>query len=317
MAGTRTIALDSTHISSSSAREYIIPLVSDKAFFDLLTSAMNSLSTQFTAVHSEFMADLEVLSKSISNSALPRSQTDPSYRPFSVNDDPGTISIPSTNAAFRPKLDAESDLYLWRRLLGLYIDAEVFESAAKRNRGDRSLADAEIRMTDFSKRVEEEGVLRGKSKKAHLEVEAFFRLNNVILDLKKVRCGQALETVTSTDSRQLNYASIEATRKILKKHTKRTALPFPSSLPHLILSAAGVVDVEMPTGTSPQSVDQMSQALDPLFRRWGSLPQLLVQAIGETILPIIPYIDDYSCTVCTGIAFKPIRLTCGHLFCVR
>jgi hypothetical protein len=47
------------------------------------------------------------------------------------------------------------------------------------------------------------------------------------------------------------------------------------------------------------------------------LPRILVQAIHETLLPLIPSIDDYSCLICTGIAFKPIRLACGHLFCVR
>jgi len=132
------------------------------------------------------MADLEALSKSISNSALPISRTDPSYRPFSVNDDPGAINIPPTRAVFRPKLDAKSDLYLWRRLLDIYVDAEVFDSVAEKNRGERSLEDAGIRMAKFLERVEKDDVLRGKSKKAHLEVEMFFRLNNMILDLKKV-----------------------------------------------------------------------------------------------------------------------------------
>jgi hypothetical protein len=28
-------------------------------------------------------------------------------------------------------------------------------------------------------------------------------------------------------------------------------------------------------------------------------------------------LDDYACLICTSIAFKPIRLACGHLFCVR
>ncbi|KAF9056949.1 hypothetical protein BDP27DRAFT_1344261, partial [Rhodocollybia butyracea] len=36
-----------------------------------------------------------------------------------------------------------------------------------------------------------------------------------------------------------------------------------------------------------------------------------------TLLPIIPQLDDYSCVIRTNIAFKPIRLGCGHLFCVR
>lgn len=57
--------------------------------------------------------------------------------------------------------------------------------------------------------------------------------------------------------------------------------------------------------------------LIPLPHNCASLPQLLAQAIGDNILPIIPHVDDYSCVICTSLAFKPIRLSCGHLFCVR
>ena len=133
------------------------------------------------------MAELEDLSKSISNSALPVSQTDTAYKPFSVSDDPGTVSIPSTKATFRSKLDAKSDLYLWRQLLGLYVDAEIFDSVSERSHGERSVDDAEVRMAKFLERVEKDGILRGKSKKAYLEVERFLRLNKTILDLRKVR----------------------------------------------------------------------------------------------------------------------------------
>ena len=171
----------------SSSREYIIPLASDTAFFGLLMSAVNSLSSRLTVVHSEFMADLADLSKSISDSALPISQTNASHRPFSVDDDPGAINIPSTKSVFRPKLDSRSDLYLWRNLLNLYVDAEVFDSVAERDRGERSVEDAEIRMAKFLERVEKSGVLHGKSKKSHFEVKMFLRLNSIILDLKKVR----------------------------------------------------------------------------------------------------------------------------------
>ena len=147
---------------------------------------MNNLSTQLNMVYSQFMTDLEGLSKSISESVLPVSQTDASYRPFSAEDNPGAITIPSTRSAFRPKLDDKSDLYLWRELLGFYVDAEVFDSVAERNRGERSLEEAEVRMGKFLERVEKSGVLQGKSKKANLEVQNFLRLNVVILNLKKV-----------------------------------------------------------------------------------------------------------------------------------
>ncbi|KAJ7122302.1 hypothetical protein C8R44DRAFT_876601 [Mycena epipterygia] len=73
---------------------------------------------------------------------------------------------------------------------------------------------------------------------------------------------------------QFSLANAEATRKILKKHTKRTALP---------------------------AIDAHSS--DPLTSLWPtsnpSLSRILVQELGTTLLPI------------------PIRLSCGHLFCVR
>jgi len=114
---------------------------------------------------------------------------------------------------------------------------------------------------------------------------------------------------------QFQFANSEAARKILKKHAKRTALPYPTSR----------LDVE-PTSSGGELVEQgQRQGLVitqddvlALFRSTAaSLPHILVQAMGETLLPIIPHVDDYACLICTSIAFKPIRLTCGHLFCVR
>jgi hypothetical protein len=48
-----------------------------------------------------------------------------------------------------------------------------------------------------------------------------------------------------------------------------------------------------------------------------SFPKTLLQAIANMLMPLIPHLDDYSCFICTGVAFKPIRLNCGHVFCVR
>ncbi|KAJ7621081.1 hypothetical protein FB45DRAFT_980684 [Roridomyces roridus] len=39
--------------------------------------------------------------------------------------------------------------------------------------------------------------------------------------------------------------------------------------------------------------------------------------LGTTLLPVIPSLEDYQCFICMSLAFKPIRLACGHLFCVR
>jgi len=97
---------------------------------------------------------------------------------------------------------------------------------------------------------------------------------------------------------QFSHANSEATRKILKKHAKRTSLPLPGPVP---------------------TSDAQYQPLLALVAQstTSSLPRIFVQAIGETLLPVIPSVEDYACLICTSIAFKPIRLSCGHLFCVR
>ena len=48
-----------------------------------------------------------------------------------------------------------------------------------------------------------------------------------------------------------------------------------------------------------------------------SLPHILLSLLTTTLLPILPSIDDYSCAICTGVAWRPIRLDCSHLFCIR
>lgn len=103
---------------------------------------------------------------------------------------------------------------------------------------------------------------------------------------------------------QFQFATTEATRKILKKHAKRTALPISPSL----------FTFQAPLHNSQ---DPTSSAVILHSTQGTSLSQMLIQAVGETIIPVIPHIDDYACAICTSIAFKPIRLRCGHLFCVR
>lgn len=100
---------------------------------------------------------------------------------------------------------------------------------------------------------------------------------------------------------QFSHANSEATRKILKKHTKRTALFFP-----------GLSPGSTPPSSAPPPLRALAARTHPF-----SLPRLLVQALGDTLLPIVPSVEDYACLICTALAFKPIRLRCGHLFCVR
>lgn len=39
--------------------------------------------------------------------------------------------------------------------------------------------------------------------------------------------------------------------------------------------------------------------------------------MSEELLKLIPQMDDYLCPICFSLAWKPIRLRCGHVFCIR
>lgn len=48
-----------------------------------------------------------------------------------------------------------------------------------------------------------------------------------------------------------------------------------------------------------------------------SLAKSLCYKISEEVLTVVPQLNDYLCPVCFNIAYKPVRLRCGHVFCIR
>jgi len=99
---------------------------------------------------------------------------------------------------------------------------------------------------------------------------------------------------------QLNYDIVAIKRfydlnqtavyKILKKHDKRT---------HLLASEG-----------FPQF------ARDETFFK-DNIVRSLVFQISSRLLKVIPNPADYYCPICQEISYKPIRLDCDHLFCLR
>ncbi|TFY73592.1 hypothetical protein EWM64_g10420, partial [Hericium alpestre] len=279
----RTISRD------DESKEVIIPLVNDTAFYQLLSNALQSISKHLEVVHTDFISTLETLSHTISDTARPQSATS-KFHPHSRIADPSAVTSPIVSWRSRRQ---SSDLYAWREIFQLYVEAEVFSSLSERAHGDRDVEDSEARLKLFAERVTGRGLGDRRTLKlaeSRQALESFLQLNVFLLDLKKFQ-----------------KANAEATRKILKKHAKRTALPLPT------LCVASATALSSYRSQTPAS-DLMTLVVPHIV---AHLPRMLVQAIGVTLLPIIPHVDDYACLICTSIAFKPIRLFCGHLFCVR
>ncbi|KAK9711856.1 hypothetical protein K7432_007529 [Basidiobolus ranarum] len=89
---------------------------------------------------------------------------------------------------------------------------------------------------------------------------------------------------------QFHELNKTAIRKIIKKHDKRTHLSAKSWF-----------------------IDLMAPSM--IFK--GNLSKALLSALHSELLIIIPQPDDYQCPICLSISWKPIRLKCGHVFCVQ
>ncbi|GBE85794.1 hypothetical protein SCP_0803160 [Sparassis crispa] len=289
-------SMQTEHIDTSlDARGRVIPLASDTAFFALLMHTLQYLSERLTYVRSDFEASLHELSHEISVTTRPMSSSSSFYPSSQHSTNPAfvTVHTPSTFFSF-----SKSDLYAWREVFQLYVEAEIFESQSELSRGERTREDSEQRLVAFGRTLQNRGLAGGqrfKLKESAQAMRSFLRLLAFIQDLKKFQ-----------------FATAEATRKILKKHVKRTALPLAPALSSQLFIPN---DANLSFMLLSQSTPSVFTSLFP--NPGVSLSKLLGQAVGEQILPIIPHVDDYSCLICTSIAFKPIRLQCGHLFCVR
>lgn len=164
------------------AQEVVIPLLSDTAFFQLLSAALQSLSAHLLTLHSDFTNTLKDLSRNISLSARPISSTS-SFHPHSSLSNPASISVSSPIFG----AGAKSDLYSWRELFQLYVEAEVFEDVSEAHRGERSVGDSEARLQAFADRVTHRGLTKKlKLKQSRTALEMFLELNIFIMNVKKV-----------------------------------------------------------------------------------------------------------------------------------
>lgn len=176
--------LEGRRQSSGSERDFIVPLASDQAFFSLLTAALTSLSAFHAAQQAAFTASVEALCKLISQSIQP-SDGSISVLPTPLTPSPTTVVTHSSASRSRSNT---RDLYAWREIFSLWIEAEIFESSAERNRGERTIEEAEVRLKKFANEVVRRGLGDRRTIKGKKSKEAwgeFLRLNMLLLDLKR------------------------------------------------------------------------------------------------------------------------------------
>lgn len=256
-------------------REVTINLEYDSEFFVLLNQALSSLNALLDTEKASFSAAVQSLA--------------------------GTVSANTSSAK------NQKDLYAWREVFSLWVEAQIFESERERDRGERPIAEVERRLDWFVDQVGRRKLAKKmKSKDSRKALERFVELNQELLQLKRV-----------------GLANREAARKILKKHDKRLGLSASTDFPDFVAAQqrtpgtnghdSGALVARSALAKTAQS-DEMTSLI---FVGLTTLPHVLLAVFTNTLLPIIPQIEDYACLICGDIAWRPIALNCGHRFCVR
>jgi hypothetical protein len=305
-------------------REIVIPLTADSEFLDTLTNALANLSSLQTQQRDNFVKQ--------------------------------TNSLCSTVARVASPYASKSDLYVWREIFSLYVEMQIFESQREKDRGELSVDESEARLKRFAEELAKRGWAvdaappsapqkKGLAKRMGLRKgEKSSASSGGDLPLKDARSVTALEdflrlNLALLDVKKFQRVNVEAARKILKKHDKRTALTASSDLRTFMaqqeaararamvagVGLSGLVDVSPEAfggsaggalvPTHPSLAALLPSSTTGLLSE--SLPHILLSLLTSTLLPILPSIDDYSCAICTGVAWRPIRLDCSHLFCIR
>ncbi|CAG8445210.1 897_t:CDS:10 [Acaulospora morrowiae] len=168
----------------------------------------------------------------------------------------------------------KADMYVWREILQLYTQAEIFFGNIETDRKARSY---EVSQEQFDRFVEElnkhrlQKKLRNPSSK--IAFEEFIKLNRELVAMK-----------------HFQFMNQVAMSKILKKHDKKTCLSASSNFQKL-------------TENAPYLNDEITTFLH----------NALIERFTSTIL----LIEDYLCPICISIHWKPVRLRCRHVFCIR
>ncbi|KAI7864654.1 hypothetical protein BDF14DRAFT_1685015, partial [Spinellus fusiger] len=166
----------------------------------------------------------------------------------------------------------KKDLYVWRAIFKLYMEAAVFGKAASVHL--KTYHSAKVRFEQFqadvTRLMADKNFTMPQSKAALCQ---FYDINLILLHLVHFQ--------------SLNHMAMT---KILKKHDKRSGL---------------------------SATIAFSRFAEKTLLCVENLSTLLLAAVHTQLLTIVPQPDDYLCPVCFAIAWRPIRLECSHVFCVR
>lgn len=191
-----------------------------------------------------------------------------------------------------PAKSNKTDLGRWRNIFDLYLQAGVFFSTNELDHGRRTSSVALKQLQWFQGQV------------IKLDLPKSFKL---------VRSREALDRFTRINMtllRNLKFQEINqlAISKILKS----------LCLLHQIIplsSANGYPEFDKRTSLGVKQTFPSLIQSDLIMSE--TMAKAVCAGVSNEIIKIVPQLDDYRCPVCFGISYRPVRLSCNHVFCIR
>jgi E3 ubiquitin-protein ligase BAH len=178
------------------------------------------------------------------------------------------------------------DLYFWREMFRLYLEKPIFYSETERNRGALSFDEAKRNLQAYDEQLRASGLLaKMKTPLAKRAAQRFLDLN---VDILKIMHFQEMNA--------------RAMRKILKKFDKRTHLEGQMFMAAVRKRHPALLTSGSNTGSGFAN----------------AIARDLQAELSTKVLAIVPQLEDWTCPVCLGMAWRPVSLgCCRSVFCIR
>jgi E3 ubiquitin-protein ligase BAH len=180
------------------------------------------------------------------------------------------------------------DLYFWREMFRLYLEKPIFYSETERDRGALSFDEAKHNLEAYDQQLRSTGLLaKMRTPLAKRAAQRFLDLN---VDILKIMHFQEMNA--------------RAMRKILKKFDKRTHLEG-----QMFMAAVRKRHPALLTSGSNNTIASGFA---------NAIARDLQAELSTKVLAIVPQLEDWTCPVCLGMAWRPVSLgCCRSVFCIR
>ena len=202
-----------------------------------------------------------------------------------------TLSTEVT-AITKPSKYSKSDLYRWRELFEIYLDASPFFSTRESDSGSRDSTTAAQQLQWFQSEVTKRRLVTSfKLPASRKALDRFVAINITLLQNMSFQeiNKKAITKILKSES-WLEYSICSSLANSSIEFDKRTKLGARRSFPRLI-----------------QSDSIMSE----------TMAKAVCAQMSTDIVKLVPQVDDYLCPICFTISWRPIRMKCHHIFCIR